>query len=57
VPDDIEGQVDQANRMFLKSVAKYGYRTAVSKWNGTPALPKVKKYQRTVLAKVQEMQQ
>ena len=44
VPDDIEGQVDQANRMFLKSVAKHGYRNAVSLWNGTPDLPKVKTY-------------
>ena len=56
VPDDIEGQVDQANRMFLKSVEKHGYRTAVSLWKGTPALPEVKAYQQTVLAKVRKME-
>ncbi len=56
VPDDIEGQVDQANRLFLSLVAKHGYRPAVALWNGTPGLPKVKKYQRVVLAKVQEME-
>jgi hypothetical protein len=56
VPDDIEGQVDQANRLFLSMVHEHGYRTAVALWNGTPSLPKVKKYQRVVLAKVQEME-
>jgi hypothetical protein len=56
VPDDIEGQVDQANRLFLMLVAKHGYRKAICLWNGTPTLPKVKKYRRVVLAKVQEME-
>ncbi|MEI7815571.1 MAG: hypothetical protein WCI45_00140 [Desulfuromonadales bacterium] len=56
VPDDIEGQVDQANRLFLKIVALHGYRTAVALWNGSPSNPKVKQYQRIVLAKVQTLE-
>ncbi|MFZ4856168.1 MAG: hypothetical protein ACOYL3_07200 [Desulfuromonadaceae bacterium] len=55
VPDTIEGQVDQANRLFLAMVKEYGYRSAVARWNGTPSLPKVRSYQRVVLAKVQEL--
>lgn len=56
VPDTIEGQVDQANRMFLNMVRKHGYRKAVSLWNGTPSNPKVKQYQKVVLAKVRYLE-
>lgn len=56
VPDTIEGQVDQANRLFLAMVKEYGYRSAVARWNGTPSLLTVKKYQRVVLAKVQRLE-
>lgn len=55
VPNDIEGQVDQANRMFLTLVHVHGYKRAIALWNGTPELPKVKEYRRVVLAKVQDL--
>lgn len=55
VPDTIEGQVDQANRMFLELARRHGYRKAVSLWNGTPSNPKVMAYQQVVLAKVEEL--
>lgn len=56
VPDSIEGQVDQANRLFLQMVKEHGYRGAVARWNGSPSNPKVKQYQRVVLAKVQALE-
>lgn len=56
VPDSIEGQVDQANRLFLQMVKDHGYRAAVARWNGSPSNPKVKQYRRVVLAKVQTME-
>lgn len=54
VPDSIEEQVDQANRIFMLLVKQYGYREAVRRYNGSGAASI--KYQQTVLAKVGSLQ-
>ena len=54
VPDSIEKQVDQANVIFVQLVKEHGYREAVRRWNGDG--PASKKYQRTVLALVRELE-
>jgi len=53
--ESIESQVKQANGLFLKLVESYGYRQAIARWNGSPNNPKVKRYQRIVLAKVEQL--
>lgn len=54
VPDSIEEQVDQANRIFMLLVKQYGYREAVRRYNGSGSASI--KYQQTVLAKVGGLQ-
>lgn len=54
VPDDLEAQVRQADQLFHALAKQYGYREAVRRWNGDG--PASRKYQRTVLAKVEALQ-
>jgi len=54
VPEDIEGQVAQANDIFMQLVDRHGYREAVKRWNGRGE--KAEKYRKVVLAKVRSLE-
>lgn len=53
VPKDIAGQVRQAERVFAKLVAQYGYRKAIVRYNGSG--PRAEAYAQWVLKQVRRI--